>query len=127
MTFRSFYIALMTPVLFLSACTPPTLWQEKQQQQSFTQALDHYLSENDRTHLDTLAFSEPPTLWSQRARQLVTRLDNLEQQRQDVTTALNKAQNDYTVQLQLLQQENRDLQETMDQLKQLFIDMELRE
>ncbi|EAT16336.1 hypothetical protein HTZ97_06650 [Desulfuromonas acetoxidans] len=126
MIFRSLTISLCLALL-LSACTPPTFWQEKQRQKTFTEALDHYLSEQDRTFLEEIALSQPATPWSQRAQQLVNRLDKLEQQQQDTAQELQITRQHCAENMQLLEQENQDLQETMDQLKQLFIDMELRE
>ncbi|WP_321531716.1 hypothetical protein [uncultured Desulfuromonas sp.] len=126
MTFRSFSI-LLGLVLVLSACTPSTFWQEKQRQKTFAEALDHYLSEQDRTYLEEIAHGQPETPWSLRAQKLVSHLDNLEQQQQESAQELQITRQRCAEHLQLLEQENRDLQETMDQLKQLFIDMELRE
>jgi len=126
MTFRHFYILLLS-TLMLTACTPPTFWQDKQQRQSFTEALDLYLSTDERSALETLAAREPSTPWSQKAQQLLNRLDTLEQHCLSISEELETNKKNYNNQLQLLQQENKDLKETMEQLKQLFIDMELRE
>nr|WP_320116203.1 hypothetical protein [uncultured Desulfuromonas sp.] len=128
MTFRHLHLLFgIVAITAITACTPPTFWQDKQQQQTFAEALDHYLSEKDRTALETIALSEPATPWTQRAQQLLNHLDTLEQQQQETVNELELNQQNCTNRLQLLQQENQDLKETMDQLKQLFIDMELRE
>lgn len=114
-------VVLMLAIL-LSGCAIPLL-PDIQQPQQFGVALDQYLTQSDLTALETLAAQQPASVWSQRANALAYQLKqqrlqlSKEQQRFDQTQQQHK----------LCQQENTDLKETMEQLKQLLIEMELRE
>lgn len=122
------FILLMTSTLvLLTGCSNLPLFNRQQspsveQQQTqkvqlqFAEAIDHYLSQNDLKPLKQLAKQQPADEWSVRARQLTL---NIEQQQQALEASDEFAKN--------CQQESIDLKGTMEQLKQLLIDMELRE
>nr|WP_320050908.1 hypothetical protein [uncultured Desulfuromonas sp.] len=117
---------LLLVMTTLTACSPTSFWKERhqrqQQQQTFNEALD-LLIEEDRLMLEELAGSQPQTAITVRAQKLLSYLKRLAQQQQQAIDNLHLQQTE----LHLLQQENQDLKATMEELKQLFIDMELRE
>ena len=124
--FRAPKIFLLMILFLLAGCTPPTFFQAQHQQDDFIQALDLYLLEQNHQQLAVLAKIQPETEWYQRAAKLLEHMAALKTAQKTVDQ-LSTEQHICTQQVQLLEQENLDLKETMEQLKQLFIDMELRE
>lgn len=123
---KTFWLTSLLACLMLTSCAPTFLTTpEADEARLFEQGLDQYILSGDLSTLKLLARQYPQGEWRSRAEHIIGADEQLRQQQ-----ALLKAKEEELVDSQkekdALAQEVLILEKTLERLKQVLIDMELR-
>jgi len=109
--------------LLLTGCSLPLLEESSTEEtEYFALGLDQYIASGDLTALKLLSQQYPQGEWRTKAEGLVDKAERHQARLKDKEKQLEQAQKEKAT----LVQNNQELEVTLEQLKQVLIDMELK-